>query len=305
MNSPWRHSEARLPSVGALIERTRYRSSDRVGPVHFPAMGFLSELIERIREDHKRKPPDESRLLARAMATPPPRDFAAGLAEADPPAMIAEIKRASPSAGGIADVDPSATAVALEEAGAAALSVLTESRYFDGSLSDLRAARVHTRIPILRKDFLVHPAQVMESRATGADAVLLITACLSSSELEAMVATARDLGLAALVEAHSDEDLDRALASGARIIGVNARDLETLDVDEQRALDLARRVPPDRFLVFESGISTRTQVERAVDAGARAILVGEALMRAKNPGAKLRALRGVLAAAVASEDDAT
>jgi indole-3-glycerol phosphate synthase len=266
-------------------------------------MGFLSELIERIREDHKRKPPDESRLLSRALATPPPRDFEHALADADPPAVIAEIKRASPSAGGIADVDPSATAVALEEAGASALSVLTEARYFDGSLSDLRAARVHTKIPILRKDFLIHPAQVMESRAMGADAVLVITSCLSDSELEGMVATARDLGLAALVETHSEEDLDRALAADVTIIGVNARDLETLEVDEQRALDLARRVPEDRILVFESGISTRAQVERAVETGARAILVGEALMRARSPAAKLRALRGVLAAAAVVEDD--
>jgi indole-3-glycerol phosphate synthase len=266
-------------------------------------MGFLSELVQRIREDHKRKPPDESRLLARAMSTPPPRDFVGALADADPPAVIAEIKRASPSAGAISDVDPGATAVALADAGAAALSVLTEGRHFDGSLSDLRAARVRTKIPILRKDFLIHPAQVMESRAMGADAVLLITACLSPSELEGMLATAHDLGVAALVEAHSEDDLDRALATDARIIGVNARDLETLDVDEERALSLARRVPPDRVLVFESGISTRVQVDRALDAGARAILVGEALMRAKNPAAKLRALRGVLAAATVSEDD--
>jgi indole-3-glycerol phosphate synthase len=191
----------------------------------------------------------------------------------------------------------------LEEAGAAALSVLTEGRHFDGSLSDLRAARVRTKIPILRKDFLIHPAQVMESRAMGADAVLLITACLASSELEAMLATTRDLGLAALVETHSEDDVDRALATDASIIGVNARDLETLDVDEERALALARRVPADRLLVFESGISTRAQVDRALEAGARTILVGEALMRAKNPAAKLRALRGVLAAATVSEDD--
>jgi indole-3-glycerol phosphate synthase len=173
--------------------------------------------------------------------------------------------------------------------------VLTESHHFDGSLSDLRAARVHATIPILRKDFLVHPAQLIEARAFGADAVLLITACLSPSELGEMLETARDLGLAALVETHSSEDLDKALESEAQLIGVNSRDLESLDVDETRALALAAKVPPDRTIVFESGISTRAQVERAVEAGAHAILVGESLMRAKNPAAKLRQLRGELA----------
>jgi len=186
-------------------------------------MGFLSEHVRHVREDLQRKPLDESALLARAMTAPPPRDFGAAL-QRERPAVIAEIKRASPSAGDIAEVDPGATAAALEQAGAAALSVLTEPRHFDGSLSDLRAARTHANVPILRKDFLVHPAQLMEARACGADAVLLITACLSESELEAMLAAADDLGLAALVETHSIEDLEKALASGASIVGVNSRD---------------------------------------------------------------------------------
>jgi indole-3-glycerol phosphate synthase len=257
-------------------------------------MGFLSEHVQRVRDELRRTPPDESALLARALATPPPRDFAAAL-RAERPAVIAEIKRASPSAGAIADLDPGATAQGLERAGAAALSVLTEPHHFDGSLSDLRAARVKATIPILRKDFLVHPAQIIEARAAGADAVLLITACLSITELRAMLEAAADLDLAALVEAHSDEDLEKALEVDAAIIGVNSRDLESLDVDEQRALELARRIPPGRTIVFESGISTRAQVERAVEAGAQALLVGEALMRAKNPAAKLRQLRGELA----------
>ena len=258
-------------------------------------MGFLSEHVGHVREDLRRKPLDESALLARAMSAPPPRDFAAAMRR-ERPAVIAEIKRASPSAGDIAEIDPGATAAALEQAGASALSVLTEPRHFDGSLSDLRAARVSAGIPILRKDFLVHPAQVIEARAFGADAVLLITACLSSSELRAMLDTASDLGVAALVETHSDEDLDRALESGAPIIGVNSRDLESLEMDEARALDLAKRIPSDRTVVFESGIHTRAQVERALEAGAHAILVGESLMRAKSPAAKLRQLRGELAA---------
>ncbi|MFN2544699.1 MAG: indole-3-glycerol-phosphate synthase [Actinomycetota bacterium] len=257
-------------------------------------MGFLTDHVERVREDLKRNPPDESALMARALATPPPRDFAAAL-RGERPAVIAEMKRASPSAGEIADLDPGATAASLERAGAAALSVLTEPHHFDGSLSDLRAARLKSKLPILRKDFLVHPAHVMEARAAGADAVLLITACLSLSELQSMIETATDLDLAPLVETHSEEDLERALAAGASIVGVNSRDLESLEVDEHRALTLAGRVPVDHTVVFESGISTRAQVERALEAGAHAILVGEALMRAKNPAAKLRQLRGEFA----------
>jgi indole-3-glycerol phosphate synthase len=152
--------------------------------------------------------------------------------------------------------------------------------------------RTATTVPVLRKDFLVHPAQVIEARAAGADAVLLITAALTDAELKALVAAAFDLDLAPLVEAHSDADLERALATEAELIGVNARDLETLEVDVDRALALLGRVPPDRLAVLESAIASRVDVERGVDAGAAAVLVGEALMRADDPAAKLRELRG-------------
>jgi indole-3-glycerol phosphate synthase len=145
---------------------------------------------------------------------------------------------------------------------------------------------------VLRKDFLIHPSELIESRAAGADAVLLIAACLSAHELIAMLATARDLGLGALVETHSDEDLDKVLATDAEVVGVNARDLETLDVDVDRALTHLARIPVGRISVMESGIATRAHVRAAVDAGASAILVGEALMRADDPGAKLRELLG-------------
>jgi indole-3-glycerol phosphate synthase len=147
-------------------------------------------------------------------------------------------------------------------------------------------------IPVLRKDFLVHPAQVIESRVGGADAVLLIAAALSEPELSAMLATAEDLGLGALVEAHSDDDLDKALATDAKVVGVNARDLETLEVDVERAIRTLRRVPVDRIALLESGVSTREHVDRATAAGARGVLIGEALMRASDPGAALRRLRG-------------
>jgi indole-3-glycerol phosphate synthase len=147
-------------------------------------------------------------------------------------------------------------------------------------------------LPVLRKDFLIHPSDLIESRATGADAVLLIAACLSANELVAMLGAARDLGLGALVETHSDDDLDKALATDAEVVGVNARDLETLDVDVERALAHLHRIPTGRLSVMESGIATRDHVRAAVDAGASAILVGEALMRADDPGAKLRELLG-------------
>ncbi len=255
-------------------------------------MGFLSEVVEDVRRELERRPPDESKLLARTLAMPPTRDFVAAL-RSGRPAVIAEVKRASPSAGQIADADPGRLAAVYESAGAAAVSVLTETRHFDGSLVDLRAARLATkRVPVLRKDFLVHPAQLIEARAEGADGALLIAACLSRPELTALLGAARDLGLAALVEAHTEDDLEKALAAGAEVIGVNARDLETFEVDEERALELLASVPGDRVAVFESGIWTRAQVERAVEAGAAAVLVGEALMRAVDPAAKIRELRG-------------
>ena len=254
-------------------------------------MGFLSDLVAERRRALGREPLDDSAVLARAMALPPTRDFVGAL-RARSPAVIAEVKRASPSAGAIADRDPSEQARAYASGGAAAISVLTEAIHFRGSLADLRAARTACDLPILRKDFLIHPAEVIESRAAGADAVLLIAACLSMGELVAMLGAARDLGLGALVEAHSDEDLEKALATDAVVIGVNARDLETLEVDVPRALAHLGRVPTGRIAVMESGMSTHAHVRAAVDAGASAILVGETLMRADDPGAKLRELVG-------------
>ena len=256
-------------------------------------MGFLTDLVAERRRALERHPLDDSTLLARALAMPPARDFVGALrASAGRPAVIAEVKRASPSAGAIADRDPGEQARAYASAGAAAISVLTDQANFNGSLADLRAARMACDLPVLRKDFLIHPSDLIESRAAGADAVLLIAACLSANELVAMLAAARDLGLGALVETHSDQDLDTALATDAEVVGVNARDLETLDVDVERALAHLRRIPAGRLSVMESGIATRDQVRAAVDAGASAILVGEALMRADDPGVKLRELLG-------------
>lgn len=254
-------------------------------------MGFLTDLVGDLRRRLERDPLDESELLAIAMHLPPPRPFEGSLRRTRP-AVIAEYKRSSPSAGVIAEPDVAGQARAYEEGGAAAISVLTEPTLFDGALADLRAVRLAVDLPVLRKDFLVHPAQVIESRAAGADAVLLIAAALSELELKAMLAVVNDLGLDALVETHSADDLAKALATEAPVVGVNARDLETLEVDVERALAMLPDVPSDRVAVLESGVWTREDVERAIDAGARGVLVGEALMRSPDPGATIRSLRG-------------
>ncbi|MEX2275232.1 MAG: indole-3-glycerol phosphate synthase TrpC [Actinomycetota bacterium] len=254
-------------------------------------MGFLSDLVADLRRDLEMHPLDDSALMARVVSSPPPRDFVGVLRAAQIPAVIAEIKRASPSAGPIAQTDAGRQAELYAAAGASAVSVLTERTHFGGALADLRAARLSVSVPVLRKDFLVHPSQLIESRAEGADAVLLIAACLTEAELRSSMSIAADLGLGTLVETHTQADLDKAIAVDAPVIGVNARDLESLDVDVDRALEQLRRIPDDRVAVMESGISDPAHVRTAVRAGAAAVLVGEALMRSPDPGATLRALR--------------
>jgi indole-3-glycerol phosphate synthase len=255
-------------------------------------MGFLTDVVEDVRRRLDRSPIDEAALMTRCLRLPPPRPFADALAAGPAPVIIAEVKRSSPSAGRIADADAAERARAYRAGGAAAVSVLTEPRHFDGSIADLRAVRLAVDLPVLRKDFLIHPGQVIESRAEGADAVLLIAAVLSEPELKAMLAAAADLGLGALVEVHAPQHLATALATDAAVIGVNARDLETLEVDVARALAMVGEIPSDRVAVLESGVATRGDVERAAAAGARGILVGEALMRAPDPAAAVRTLRG-------------
>jgi len=254
-------------------------------------MGFLSDITATIRRGSAEHPLDVAALRSAAAAAPPARSLAEAL-RSRTPSVVAEIKRSSPSAGEIASPDPREQARAYTDAGAAAISVLTEPDHFHGSLDDLRAVRAATDLPVLRKDFLVDVSQVVQSRAAGADAVLLITACLTDDELLAMLAAATEWGMDALVETHSPADLDRALATDAQIIGVNARDLETLEVNPERALAQLGRIPSDRIAVMESGISTRAQVVAAVNAGASGILIGEALMRATDPRSELRRLTG-------------
>jgi indole-3-glycerol phosphate synthase len=254
-------------------------------------MGFLTQAVERVRRELERHPPADDGSLLRAESMPPPLDFAAAL-RAPGIGIIAEVKRASPSAGEIADADPAGQAAAYEAGGAVAVSVLTETAHFSGSLADLRLSRRATALPLLRKDFIVHPAQVLEARVNGADAVLLIAAVLSEGELRDLREVADGFGLAALVEVHTEAELDRAAASGAAIVGVNARDLETLDVDRESALRLLSTAPADRIRVLESGVREAAHVAAARDAGADAVLVGEALMRSDDPARALRELAG-------------
>lgn len=255
-------------------------------------MGFLSDFMSERRREVASRDLDVPALEHEAAARPPVRPFAAALQRGSP-ALVAEVKRMSPSAGDIAPrSDPREQARAYAEGGASAVSVLTEPRRFGGSLDDLRAVREVIDLPLLRKDFLVAPVEVLEARAAGADAVLAITAALGDDELDGLLSTASDLGMDVLVEAHGDDDLERALARNPRVIGVNARDLESLDVDLDAALDRIRRIPPGRIVVLESGVSTRAHVKAALDAGASAILVGEALMRADDPRGMMRELFG-------------
>jgi indole-3-glycerol phosphate synthase len=256
-------------------------------------MGFLTDVVAEVRAELANEPLDVGALRLVADAAPDARSLAAtlkGFAEEDGVAVIAEVKRASPSAGLIAgDVDPVAQAIAYQGS-AAAISVITEPRHFAGSIDDLRNVRAAVQRPVLRKDFLVDPSQLVEARAAGADSVLLVTSCLERGELASMLAASRELGMEPLVETHSDDDLERALDTDAEVIGVNARDLETLEVDVAVALERLRRVPPDRVAVLESGIGSRADVVAAVRAGASAVLVGEALMRSKDPATLIDAL---------------
>lgn len=207
------------------------------------------------------------------------------------PAIIAEVKKASPSRGLLTpSFDPAALAAAYEVGGAAALSVLTDREYFQGSLDDLGAARRAARLPVLRKDFVLDETQIAEAFTAGADAVLLIAAILDSGALRRLREFAETLALDVLVEAHDEAELDRAIESGATILGVNNRDLHTFGVSLETSLRLARRMPAGVLAVSESGIRTRDDVQRLLDAGYSAFLVGEHLMQSPDPAAALREL---------------
>jgi indole-3-glycerol phosphate synthase len=262
-------------------------------------MSVLDQILASKRDEVTvlHRPQTRELLRARALDAPPPRDFAAGLRRDDGHlAVIAEIKRRSPSKGELApDLDPAVTAKEYERGGAAALSVLTDRHYFGGAVDDLREAREAVAIPVLRKDFVIDEVQVYETRAIGADAMLLILAALQD---DAVVRDLQDLawslGLAVLVEAHTAAEAERGVALGARILGVNARDLGTFAEDLAGAAGLADLVPPATIAVAESAIRSPEDATAMAAAGYDAVLVGEALVRAADPAA----LAARLAAAI-------
>jgi indole-3-glycerol phosphate synthase len=259
-------------------------------------MNFLHSILqEKAHELAQAKAAcSEADMRRRADArTTPFRGFAAAL-RGDGIRIIAEIKRASPSKGDLApDLDPSAVAAAYAAGGAAALSVLTEPAFFKGSIHDLQAARDATALPVLRKDFIIDPYQIHESRAIGADAVLLIVRILDDAQLRDFVALTRESGLDALVEVFDDADLDRALAVGAPLVGINNRNLATFDTDLANAAALARRIAPPAIPVALSGVGGATDVAALAAQGLSRFLVGEALVRSADPAATLKALNAV------------
>jgi indole-3-glycerol phosphate synthase len=258
-------------------------------------MSVLDQIVTGVREDLARREAATSLVDVRAALADvdAARDPMSHLRAAGS-SVIAEVKRRSPSKGELADIpDPALLAAAYARGGAAAISVLTEERRFGGSLDDLRAVRAAVDTPLLRKDFIVTSYQLVEARAAGADLALLIVAALDDDGLRRLHDEARELGLTVLVEVHDEAETERAVALGAELIGVNARNLKTLEVDADTFGRLAPLVPDDRVLVAESGISGPDDVRRFVGEGARAVLVGEALVRDGDPEAAVRAMTGV------------
>lgn len=255
---------------------------------------YLDRIVEAHRASAAADRRDPAALADAALSAPPARGFEAGLRSGDHLAVIAEIKRASPSKGTLRpDLDPAGTARAYEEGGASALSVLTDREFFDGSEADLRAARAATRLPVLRKDFTVCANDVLDARIMGADAVLLIVAALSDAELAELMAVAASVGIDALVEVHDETEAARAVSAGATMVGVNQRDLFTFEVDTGRAVRVAASLPEDVCRVAESGISGPADAEILAGAGFDAVLVGESLVRSSEPAAAVSGMARV------------
>jgi len=257
---------------------------------------ILERIVEARRESvahRKRVLPDVALKIA-TQKIEPPRDFPGALVR-DGWNVIAELKQASPSRGVIRrEYRPAELAPKLEAAGARALSVLTEEDFFSGSLRDLKAAHEVTEIPLLRKDFIIDPWQIWEARAAGADSFLLITAILADRELSEMLALGRSLQMEPLVEVHSREELNRALAAGAHILGVNNRDLRNFEVQQQTSLDLIEAIPDECIAVSESGLHSHDDLARLRRAGFDAFLIGEHLMKEADPCVPLRDLMGAV-----------
>ena len=268
-----------------------------------PAADLLATIVagtRRIVEVRQQREPLSDVMERAKERTRRPGVFRAALAQSDRVNVIAECKRRSPSRGVLRrDYDPVSIARAYADAGAAAISVLTEPTFFDGSLDHLHAVREAVDIPLLRKDFIVSEYQLLEARASGADAVLLIVAALTPQELEELSQQADALGLDTLIEVHNQEELDTALDIGAQVIGVNNRNLRTLAVDVQASEALIARIPPDVVAVSESGLKTPDDVRRLSSLGYRAFLVGERFMVDEDPGRALHGLLSTLGAEMA------
>jgi indole-3-glycerol phosphate synthase len=256
---------------------------------------ILNEIIaqkkEELAETKHRAPLSE--VKAKASDAGPVRSFGKALSRGGAIRLIAEVKKASPSKGVIReDFDPVGIARVYEESGAACISVLTEEKFFQGKLEYLGLIRIAAGLPLLRKDFIVDEYQIYEARAAGADAILLIAACLEKEQMTDYLGVAGRLGLDVLVESHTYRELDRSLLAGATLVGINNRDLTTFVVSLQTTLDLLKDIPDDRTVVSESGIRTRDDVITLEKAGVDAILVGESLMREKDIGRKVKELLG-------------
>lgn len=255
-------------------------------------MSVLDSIIAGVREDLAKRRKSLGQLHEEMAQAAPPLDAHTALQGAEMK-VIAEVKRSSPSKGALSEINnPAALAEQYQFAGASVISVLTEERRFKGSLADLTAVRSRVSIPILRKDFMVDEYQFFEARAHGADVVLLIVAALAKSQLRDFYDLATELGMAALIEVHTADELERAMEITPRIVGVNSRNLKTLDVDPAAFAQLIPQIPADVIRVAESGISSRIDVEFAQNHGANAILVGEALVTSANPNLAMRTLLG-------------
>lgn len=243
---------------------------------------ILDEIIARKIQEvaHARQRVPFSQLETRLQTAPPPRGFLTALRQARPPALIAEVKKASPSAGLIrADFDPVSIALQYQSAGAACLSVLTDEHYFQGHLDYLAAIRQAVHIPVMRKEFIIDRYQIAEARAVGADCVLLIAECLDDVQLHDLYGYARSLGMDVLIELYDLPNVSRVLATGTRLLGINNRDLRTFVTSLEHTFTLQRQIPADVLLVSESGIATAADMQRLRSAGVGAVLVGESLMR--------------------------
>ncbi|MBX9681803.1 MAG: indole-3-glycerol phosphate synthase TrpC [Gemmataceae bacterium] len=259
----------------------------------------MSDILQRIVETkHREIAEAKARLPLEALRTklpsaPPVRDFFGALDRLGRLGIIAEIKKASPSAGVMrADFDPIAIAREYAQHGVDCISVLTDVEYFQGKLEYLTAIRHSVATPVLRKDFLIDPYQVVEARVAGADAVLLIAEILDDEQMRGLLSLTHELEMTALVELYEPANVSRVVASGAKLIGVNNRNLRTFETRLDHTIDLALSIPKDRLLVAESGIRTREDMERLAAAGVRAVLIGESFMRSGDLASKLREIRG-------------